>query len=136
MIRKKTRVSDIKREQKKSFLLKEISALFCRIASDEPKLSSLFITKVDLSRDSGICYIYFSTINSSDEVRSSKDVFYEGLDILKLYKPSMRKALAQAMKSRYVPNLVFRYDEAKEKERRVTSLLDKIQDTISDKDEE
>lgn len=116
---KKSKVSEIKREQKKSFLLQEISALVRQITADEPKLSFLFVTRVELSRDGGICYVYFSTT-------TDKDAFDEGLPILKLYKPSMRKALAQAMHSRYVPNLVFRYDEAKEKERKITAILDKI----------
>jgi len=125
---KKSGVTTVKREQKKSFLLKEISALFHQIAVDEPKLSSLFVTRVELSRDTGICFVYFSSY-------TNKEAFDEGLEVLKLYKPSMRKALAQAMRSRYVPNLVFRYDQAKEKERRVTSLLDKIQQELGDEDE-
>lgn len=123
---KKLRVSEIKREQKKSFFLKEISALVGRIAADEPKLSSLFITRVELSADSGICYVYFST-------HTEKVAFDEGLEVLKLYKPSIRKALAQSMRSRYVPNIVFKYDFAKEKERRITALLDEIrQEKTSD----
>lgn len=109
-----------KRDQKQSFLLKEISSLFHSIAIDEPKLLLLFITRVELSRDGGICYVYFST-------HTDEKAYEEGLELLKLYKPSMRKALASAMHSRYVPDLRFRYDKAKDKERRVTSLLDKIQ---------
>lgn len=123
---KKTRSSEIKREQKKSFLLKEISALVSQITVDEPKLSSLFITRVELSRDTGICFVYFST-------HTDRSAFDEGLEILKLYKPSIRKALAQSMHSRYVPNIVFKYDEAKEKERKITALLNKIrQEDTSD----
>jgi ribosome-binding factor A len=116
---KKSRASEVKREQKKSLYLQEISALVRQIALDEPALSSLFVTRVELSRDTGICYVYFST-------HTDKKAFDEGLEILKLYKPSMRKTLAQTLRARYVPNLVFLYDEAKEKERRVTELLDKI----------
>jgi len=117
---KKSGVFQIKRDRKKSFILKEVSSLFHKISIDEPRLINLFITRIELSRDGGICYVYFST-------HTTEDAFYEGLDILKLYKPSMRKALAEAMHSRYVPNLVFKYDSSKEKERRVTSLLNEIQ---------
>jgi ribosome-binding factor A len=116
---KKSKIFSVKREQKKSFLLREISALVQRVSADEPKLSSLFVTRVDLSKDTGVCYVYFST-------HTDKKAFDEGLEILKLYKPSIRKALASIMSTRYVPDLVFRYDKAKEKERRVTTLLDKI----------
>jgi len=126
---KKSRVSDIKREQKKSFLLQEISSLFRQIVTDETRLSFLFITRVELSGDGGICYVYFSTyagLSGVTPAKSGEEMFKEGLQILKLYKPSMRKTLAQTMRSRYVPDLVFRYDKAKEKERKITSLLDKI----------
>lgn len=133
-MKKKPRSSEIKREQRKSFLLREISALVNRVAADEPKLSSLFITRVELSRDSSVCHVYFST-------HTDKSAFDEGVEILKLYKPSIRKALAQAMHSRYVPDIVFKYDEAKEKERRITALLNKIRqedtsDEHSDEDED
>ncbi|MBU1007989.1 ribosome-binding factor A [Candidatus Dependentiae bacterium] len=125
---KKSKVSEIKREQKKSFLLQEISALVRQITADESRLSSLFVTRVELSRDGGICFIYFST-------HTTKEAFDEGFPLLKLYKPSMRKALSQAMSSRYVPNLVFKYDETKEKERKITGILDKIASEDDSSDE-
>lgn len=118
----------IKKEKKKSFFLREISSLFQKIVLDEPKLSSLFITKVELSKDGGICYIYFST--STDE-----EAFKQGLEILKLYRPSMRKALAQIYHSRYVPSLIFRYDKAKEKVNKINILLDQIQQENRNKKE-
>lgn len=117
---KKSTASLVKREQKKNFLFQEIAALVRSLTADEPKLSSLFVTRVELSKDGGVCYVYFSTY-------TDKEAFVQGLEILKLYKPSMRKALAQAMHSRYVPDLIFYYDEQKEKERHITKLLDKIQ---------
>lgn len=117
---KKTRAPhSIKREQKKSFLLREITALVRSLANDEPKLSFLFVTRIELSKDSGICYVYLST-------HTDKKAFDEGLEILKLYKPSMRKALAQSLHTKYVPDLFFKYDLSKEKERKINVLLDKI----------
>ena len=117
---KKSPAPSIKKEQKKAFILKEVSAFVRQVTAEEPSLIPLFVTRIELSRDTGVCYVYFSTY--TDRV-----AFEDGLKILKLYKPSMRKALADAMRSRYVPQLVFRYDEAKEKERRITGLLDEIQ---------
>ena len=125
---KKSSVFSIKREQKKSFLLQEISALVRRLTADEPRISSLFVTRIEMSRDSGVCYVYFSTY-------TNKEAFDEGLGILKLYKPSMRKSLAEAMHSRYVPNLIFRYDLSKEKERKMTTLLDKLEHERDDKED-
>ena len=122
---KKSPKPTIKREQKRSLLLKSISELVRQVAADEPALLPLFVTRIELSRDTGVCYVYFST-------HTDRNAFEEGLKILKLYKPSMRKALAGAIQSRYVPQLVFKYDESKEKERRVTNLLDKVQRELED----
>lgn len=123
----KSKKPSVKQEQKKAFLLKELSAFVCQISCDEPKVAQMFVNRVDLSKDTGICYVYFSTY-------SGEEAFREGLEVLKLYKPSMRKALAQSMRSRYVPDLVFRYDETKEKERKVNSLLDKISEELKNSD--
>jgi len=110
----------VRKEKKRSYFLQEISSLIRLIAADEPALTPLFVTRVELSKDTGICYVYFSTF-------TDKSAFDKGLELLKLYKPSMRKALAQSSRARYVPNLIFRYDETKEKERRVNELLNKIE---------
>ncbi len=118
----------VKREQRKSFLLKEIATLVRSLSADEPLVTPLFVNRIDISKDSGICYVYFSTL-------TDEEAFYEGLKILKLYKPSMRKALAQAMKTRYVPDLIFRYDKTKEKERKVNLLLDEIQQELEELEE-
>lgn len=110
---------NVRREQKKSFMLREVSALVHEIGIEESKLSSLFVTRIEMSRDSGILYIYFSS-------HKDKSAFDDGFELLKLYKPSMRKALAEALASRYVPDLVFRYDESKDKERHINAILDKL----------
>jgi len=90
-----------------------------KVAMDEPKLLTIFITHIELSKDGGICYVYFSTY-------TNEETFNEALEILKLYKPSMRKALSNIGHSRYVPNLRFLYDKSKEKERHINKLLDDI----------
>ena len=112
-------VSQIKREQKSSLYLHEISSLIQTLSLDEPKLIKVFVTRVSLSKDYGICFVYFSTY-------TDKTAFDEALEILKLYKPSLRKALSGRIVGRYTPNLVFLYDETKEKERKIEDLLDKV----------
>ncbi|MCK4517185.1 hypothetical protein KAT92_00275, partial [Candidatus Babeliales bacterium] len=58
---KKSSAPTVKQEQKKSFLLQEISALVRSVTADEPKLLSLFVTRIETSRDGGICYVYCSS---------------------------------------------------------------------------
>jgi ribosome-binding factor A len=109
----------IKREQKTSLFMREISSLIQQLSLDEPSLSKVFVTRVNLTPDYSILYVYFSTY-------FSKADFDEALEVLKLYKGSLRKALSADIAARYTPNLVFLYDEVKEKERKMLDLLDRV----------
>lgn len=113
------KVNTRKREQKTSLFLHEISSLIQQLSLDEPELSKVFVTRVKLSNDYKICYVYFSTY-------TDKQVFDNALEILKLYKPSLRKILANRIVSRYSSDLRFLYDETKDKERKINQLLDKV----------
>jgi len=120
MINPKTnKISSIKKEQKESLLLREISALLLQLSLDDSKLTGLTISRVSLSSDKSICTVYIFTSGGLDE-------FKDKLAILKLYKPSMRKALSQEIKGRYVPDIKFRFDEQFEKQRRLEELLEKV----------
>ena len=111
--------SSVKREQKTALFLRELSTLIQNLSQDEPKLSKIYVSRVELSKDYKICYVYFSSY-------ADKKDFDEALEILKLYKPSLKKALAQAVIGKYTADLRFLYDEAIEKERHMQELLDKI----------
>ena len=104
--------------QKEKLLLREISSLFMKASMDEPKLRGFTITRVELSSDKGFCSIYFYT-------PEGRDFFHEALEILKLYKPSLRKALS-GLKARYTPDLVFKFDDQFEKQMRIETLLEKV----------
>lgn len=117
----KSSASTVKREQKNALFLREISSLIQRLSQDEPDLSKTFITKTRLSNDYSICYVYLSTY------LDNKDDFFKALEILKLYRPSLRKALSTLISGRYVADLRFLYDEDKDKERHMTQLLDKVE---------
>lgn len=122
---------DIKREKKKTLYMKELAILVQALAQEEPSIADVYVSRVDLSADTGICYVYFSSF-----VQDGQAAFDQALEVLKLYKGSMRKELARAIHGRYVPELVFVYDEKKEKERRINELLDKVQEELGDQDEE
>lgn len=113
---------DIKREKKKSLFFRELSVLIHKITVSEPDVAAVYISRVDLSADSGIIYVYFASMREP-----SKELFEKALAKLKLYKPSIRKALAQSLQSRYTPNLLFLFDENAEKVRNINELLDKAQ---------
>ncbi|MGC2310695.1 MAG: ribosome-binding factor A [Candidatus Babeliaceae bacterium] len=114
-------VSRIKHAQKESLFLRHISTLFTQTALDDDRLKDLFINRVSLSPDKGICTVYFYTAQGQAH-------FEQVLDILKLYKPSLRKALAHAIKARYTPDLIFRFDEQYEKQQKIEKLLDTLKE--------
>lgn len=111
-------VHHIKKSQRESLLLRAIAHLFQQTALDDSRLSSIFVNRVELSPDKGCCTVYFYTADG-------KQKFKELLEVLKLYKPSLRKALADSLKTRYTPELVFRFDEQFEKTLHIEKLFEK-----------
>ncbi|KKP35284.1 MAG: Ribosome-binding factor A [candidate division TM6 bacterium GW2011_GWF2_32_72] len=112
-------VKDIKRAQKEALLLKEISQLIYRIVKDHPEWPMFSITRVELSSKKSICNMFFY-------LEGGPEKFKEFLEELKLYKPSIRATIAKQIRSRYVPDLVFKYDEVFEKQQRIEHLLDEV----------
>jgi len=112
-------VSDIKRAQKESALLRIISTLFMQVARDDKRIQDISVQRVTLSPDKGTCYVYFYSPQGQAH-------FDTQLSILKLYKPSLRKALADSFQSRYTPEIVFKFDEQFEKALKIEQLIDKV----------
>ncbi len=122
----KNSAAEIKRERKKSLYMQHITSLVQAVAAEEPVVAQLYVSDVDLSADTGICYVLFSAFKDPGE-----EIFNQALNVLKLYKPSMRKALADRVQARYAPNLIFKYDVAKERQRRIDSILDKVSQDLT-----
>jgi ribosome-binding factor A len=111
----------VKFAQKEAQFLKEFSLIFMQLCMDEPSLGTLVVGRVGLSQDKGICTIFFhSNLGEEDFVEKRK--------ILVLYKPSIRSALAQRIRGRYTPQLIFRYDKTYAKQKRLEDLLDSIKE--------
>jgi len=117
MSRKNT--SSVRHAQRTALLLRELSALFLQITQDNEKLRELYVSRVKLSPDGGMCVIFF---HSSGGLEAFERLRPE----LVLYKPSMRSALAKLVHSRRVPDLRFVYDEEFDKHQRVDDLIEKL----------
>lgn len=118
--------SSIKKAQKESLLFKEISILFNQITLDDSRLKGIFVNRVQLSPDKSLCSIYFYT-------DQGQEFFNNLLEVLKLYKASLRKALSLKINSRRTPELVFKFDEQFEKQFKLEQLLEKIKTENKDK---
>jgi ribosome-binding factor A len=112
---------EIKKAQKESYFFREISQFFHHIVIDDSRLNDMYINRVSLSSDGGMCIVFFLAVNGKQE-------FEEKLSTLILYKPSLRSALAKTSHGRYTPNLIFRYDDDHEKVEKIHRLLDKLKD--------
>ena len=126
----KTNASEIKKERRKKLFLQEFAALIQELSIQEPLVAQVYVSSVDLSADTGICHFYFSTFKEPGE-----EIFAAALEVLKLYRPSLRKAFVERINMRYGPDLMFAYDKSKEKERRINSLLDKVSEQLSQSDD-
>lgn len=115
------RNKDIKKAQKESLLLREISGLLLQAGMDDPRLQKVGVSRVSLSDDKGTCTVFFYT-------SQGKKAFEEILEILKLYKPSLRAALAKKIRGRYTPNLVFRFDDQIEKSEKMNALFQQLKE--------
>jgi ribosome-binding factor A len=113
------RVNSIKRAQKEKLLLKEVSVLFFDLAKEHPELHALTPTRAELSADKSMLHIYFYSAQG-------KDHYNQLLELLKLYRPSMRSILAQKSSSRYVPDIRFHFDEKYVKQERFEKIMEKI----------
>lgn len=114
-----TKISKIKHAQKTSFYLREISDLFLKISLDEIALQELYVTRVELSSDKSFCTVFFHT-------PTGKEGFEKAKQILILYKPSLRSALAKSSHSRYTPDLRFAYDAGIDHQNKIEDLFSKL----------
>jgi len=131
----KSQTGNVKREKKKKQFLQEISMHLHNISYDDARVATVFITHVDLSADTGICYVYCSAYpNVENPLKSSKEIFKEALVFLKLYKPSIRSALAKTLSARYVPQIMFIFDENRAKVDKLNGLLDQVHGEVTQED--
>ncbi len=128
----KSKDFDIWKERKKAIFLREISSFIQRIALDEPDVQNVFVTRVEISGDAGICNVFFSG-------KDGEASFLKALEILKLYKPSMRRLLGKKMRLKYTPEIIFKFDEKYKKIERMERILGEIGEElkqIEEKDKE
>jgi ribosome-binding factor A len=119
-----SKTSSIKRSQKESVLFRLISSLVHQALLEQPSLQGLSVTRVELSPGKTLCNVFFYTAQG-------KEHFDKLLGDLKLFKPSIRKAISDEMQSRYTVELMFKYDAQFEKKERIDRLLDSIKDQNS-----
>lgn len=112
-------VSEIKRARKESNIRREISAAVLSISKDHKELGDLVVSRVQLSKGKNQCSIYFYTSEGEEK-------FMEKLELLKLYKPSIRTMLAKNLQSRYVPEIRFKFDKQLDKTSKMEQVIESL----------
>lgn len=120
-MRPSSKLSTIKTAQKESSILKILSGLFEEMIRENAHLNGWYITRVQLSPGKTVVYVYiYSAAGSS--------AFSHVMEDIKIYKPSMRKALATGLQKRFTPDIVFMFDEQLEKTLHMENLLDLVKE--------
>ncbi|MBU1627057.1 30S ribosome-binding factor RbfA [bacterium] len=114
-----------KRSVRVAELLKmKISEIMIRKVND-PRLSSITITNVELTDDLRYAKIYFSVLGSEEEERRS----LQGLQKATKY---IKSILGEELELRYVPDLRFEIDKFYKQSIKIVDLLNEIEKDSSD----
>jgi len=108
----------MKRNHKYNRLANDLQQVITRVINEEINgMEYVSITEVELTKDLGDAKIY---INMLDE--SEKDF---ALDKLRKSEKFIKKRIAQEVKMRRVPNLIFNFDDALSNYNKIEELLSK-----------
>jgi ribosome-binding factor A len=111
-------MATIRQERVSELLFQELSIIISNDLED-PRLSLLTVTNLDVSRDLRTVKVY---VSHSDESVSRRSVLV-GLKNASAY---MRRQIAERCGLRVVPELIFYYDDSPERAARVDELLRQI----------
>lgn len=109
----------IRKARKESQFLRVVTTLFVSQAVEDERLRDIFINRIELSADGGLCYVFFYS-------ERGEAYFNEILPHLILYKPSLRAALAKEIRSRYTPDIIFKFDNKFIKQQKIEQLIDRV----------
>lgn len=98
----------------------ELAELLQREAHD-PRLSGVSITAVETSQDLRLARVYFSMLGDDAEVQQALRAFEKASGYL-------RRELASRVQLRYMPELIFRFDDSLATGGRIETLLHEIND--------
>jgi ribosome-binding factor A len=95
-----------------------ISGLLIKGLKD-PRIGFVTVTGVKLTDDLHLATIYFSVVGSEDEKKSSE----KGLNSAKGF---IRKEIGKNLRLRYVPDIIFKYDNSMDYAQRIESIIHEI----------
>ncbi len=91
----------------------------------DPRVASVTLTGVHMSRDISSAKIYFTVSDAPTERKNAE----KGL---KSAAPYIRRELGKIMQLRFVPNIYFRFDESIDYGQKIDALLHQVRDDLND----
>ncbi len=111
-----------------SQIQRELAGIIQREIKD-PRLGFISVNAVKVTRDLSVAKVYVTSIE--EKSASAQATFIE---ILAKAVPFIRHELSGRMRIRNIPDLRFVYDESIEQGRRISMLLDGLENNQSDSD--
>lgn len=117
-----------KRSEKVAEAIHELVSELLVKGLKDPRIGFVTITGVKVTDDLHLATVYFTVIGSDEEKKATG----AGLNSARGF---IRKEMGKSLRMRYVPDLLFKYDESVEYGSRIESLLKEIGST-GDKDDQ
>ncbi len=95
-----------------------VSGLLIKGVKD-PRIGFATVTGVKVADDLHLATIYFTVIGDDSDKKSAE----RGLNSARGF---IRKEMAKSLRMRYVPDIIFKYDESVDYGRHIDTLLDEI----------
>ena len=104
-------------------IFKEATRLLLYSIKD-PRVTSVTLTGVQMSRDISSAQLFFTVSNEADERKDAE----KGL---KSAAPFIRREIGKVMKLRFVPEIRFKYDNSVNYGQKIEALLQQVQDDLN-----
>ncbi len=85
----------------------------------DPRIGFVTVTGVKLTEDLRLATVYFSVVGTEDEKKSSERA-------LNSAKGFIRKEMGRSLRLRYVPDIIFRYDDSMDYAQRIECIIHEI----------
>ncbi len=109
----------VKFAKRESVLSKGLIPVVEQTLRESPWLQRIFVTRVALSKEGGCVNIFVWSMDDKEPGR-------EALDALKVYRPAIRKVVADILCSKWTPEISIRLDKKIAQARRAGGLMNKV----------
>lgn len=109
------------RQERVAEAIKQEVSLILHEKIKDPRLGFVTITKVDLSNDMRDAKVFFSVLGSAEDYKKTKEAIESASGFI-------RKLVAERLRLRFAPELLFREDRSGEYSVRIQQVLDEIKE--------